>query len=299
MNAAGRPLVSVVVPCFNQARFLPESLASVSAQSYGAREIIVVDDGSGDDPAGVADRFEGVKYLRQDNRGTATARNHGLRESRGRYLLFLDADDRLLPDALAIGVEALERDPECGFVYGHVRVFGTEPDHCSCPPQSTVARNHYRELLARNYVWTPGAAMYRRVVVEAVGGFDPRAGGSADFDLNIRIARRWPIRCHGRTVLDYREHAGSQSGDPAYMLRSAVSVRRRHRRVVRRNRDERAALDVGIRSAQADYGERLLDRMAGLARGGEWRAALRCLPPLVRYHPAGLARRIGRRLRPR
>ena len=54
--------------------------------------------------------------------------------------------------------------------------------------------------------------MYRRSVIDEVGGFDPRAGGSADFDLNIRIARRWPIHCHGRLVLDYRTHPDSQSG---------------------------------------------------------------------------------------
>ena len=297
MSAGGGPVVSVVIPCFNQARFLGDALASVTAQSDVDHEIIVVDDGSADDPAGVATRFARVRCVRQENRGTAAARNQGLRASRGRHLLFLDADDRLLPDALAVGVDALERSPECGFVYGHVRLFGTASSDCRCPRQSPVEGSHYRELLARNYIWTPGAVMYRRVAVEPIGGFDPRAGGSADFDLNIRIARCWPVRCHGRTVLEYREHDGSQSSDPAYMLRSAVSVRRRHRRVARPNRDERAALAAGIRAAQADYGERLLDRMGGLVRRGDWRGALRCLTPLVRYHPSGLPRRVARRLR--
>jgi hypothetical protein len=141
--------------------------------------------------------------------------------------------------------------------------------------------------------------MYRREALETVGGFDPRAGGSADYDLNIRIARRWPVRCHGKLVLDYREHPDSQSGDLAYMLRSAVWVRRRHRRVGRLSREERAALAGGIRTVQADYGERLLDRMALTAREGAWWAALCSLPPLLRYHPAGLGRRLVRQVRPR
>jgi glycosyltransferase involved in cell wall biosynthesis len=292
----GSPAVSVVIPCFNQARFLVDALASVTAQGDVDHEVIVVDDGSRDDAAEVSARFARVRCLRQENQGTATARNQGLRVSRGRHLLFLDADDRLLPGALAVGVDALERNPECGFVYGHVRLFGSASSDCRCPTQSTVDRSHYRELLARNYIWTPGAVMYRRMAIEEVGGFDPRAGGSADFDLNIRIARRWPVRCHGHTVLEYREHADSQSGDVAYMLRSAVSVRRRHRRTARPSRDERAALAAGIRAAQADYGERLLDRMAGFVRRGDWRRALGCLAPLVCYHPGGLPRRVVRRL---
>jgi glycosyltransferase involved in cell wall biosynthesis len=296
-SAGDRPLVSVIIPCFNQARFLADALESVARQSYPDREVLLVDDGSTDDVAGVAGRFAGVRYLPQQNQGTAAARNRGLRESRGPYVLFLDADDRLLPDALATGVDALSDHADCGLVYGHVRLLGADPAGCRCPPQGAVADAHYRELLSRNYIWTPGVVLYRRGVIEELAGFDPRAGGSADFDLNIRIARRWPMHCHGRLVLDYREHPNSQSGDPAYMLRSAVSVRRRHRRLARASHDESMALEMGIREVQADYGERLLDRLAVHARAGRWREALRCLPPLLRYHPTGLPRRIIRRLR--
>jgi glycosyltransferase involved in cell wall biosynthesis len=293
----GRPLVSVIVPCFNQARFLTDALASVARQTYAHREVVVVDDGSTDDTSKVAARVTGVHCLRQDNRGAASARNRGFRESRGAYVVFLDADDRLLPDALAAGVDAFEGHPDCGLVYGHVRLVSTEGDCRGCPPQTAVPGAHYRELLRGNYIWTPGAVMYRRAVIDAVAGFDPRAGGSADFDLNIRIARQWAIHCHGHLVLEYREHADSQSGDPAYMLRSAVSVLRRHRRYLRRSVDERIALKGGIRAVQADYGERLLDRLGRHARAGDWRLTLRCLPALLRYHPTGLARRIVRRLR--
>jgi glycosyltransferase involved in cell wall biosynthesis len=289
--------VSVIIPCFNQARFLTDSLTSVTRQSYSHCEIVVVDDGSTDDVAEVARRFAGVRCIHLPNRGTADARNRGLRESRGRFVLFLDADDRLLPEALATGVDTFVDHPECGLVYGHVRLFGSGPADCRCPPQSAVDRDHYRELLRRNYIWTPGVVLYRRGVVDEVGGFDPRAGGSADFDLNIRIARRWPIHCHGGFVLDYREHPDSQSGDCAYMLRSAVSVRRRHRSLARRSPGDRTALEAGICTVQADYGERLLDRLALDARLGHWRLALRSLPPLLRYHPTGLARRLIRRLR--
>ncbi len=293
----GPPLVSVVVPCFNQARFLTDALASVARQTYAHREVVVVDDGSTDDPGGIAAGFPGVRCFRQDNRGTAMARNRGFRESRGAYVVFLDADDCLLPDALAAGVAGFEQHQEAGLIYGHVRLLSDDGTVCGCPPQSAVPQDHYRELLRGNYIWTPGAVMYRRAVIDAVGGFDARAGGSADFDLNIRIARQWPIHCHGQLVLEYREHPESQSSDPAYMLRSAVSVRRRHRRHVRSSRTERAALAQGIRIVQGDYGERLLDRLALHVKAGDWRLVLRCLPTLLRHHPIGLLRRIVRRPR--
>src|SRR5215212_9690625 len=93
------PLVSVVIPCYNQAHFLSEAIESVLAQTHPNFEIIVVDDGSTDNTSEVAARYPGVRHIRQDNQGLAAARNTGLRESKGTCLVFLDADDRLLPNA--------------------------------------------------------------------------------------------------------------------------------------------------------------------------------------------------------
>src|SRR5437868_3561752 len=93
------PLISVVIPCYQQAHFLGEAITSVLKQTYSHHEIIVVDDGSTDDPAAVTSSYPNVRYIRQKNQGTAAARNRGLRESLGSFLVFLDADDRLLPKA--------------------------------------------------------------------------------------------------------------------------------------------------------------------------------------------------------
>src|SRR5829696_2931566 len=113
---AGAPLVSVVVPCYNQARFLGEAIESVLAQSHPLFEVVVVDDGSTDDTSEVAARYPGVRLVRQENRGLSGARNAGLARSRGEYVVFLDADDRLLPGALEAGVERLGANPQCAFV---------------------------------------------------------------------------------------------------------------------------------------------------------------------------------------
>src|SRR5262245_26551242 len=115
------PLVSVVIPCYNQAHFLREAIESVRAQTYPAVEIVVVDDGSADDTSAVAAGYPGVRCLRQQNQGLAVARNRGLAISRGDLAVFLDADDRLLPDAIAIGAGMLMSDPSLGFVAGYSR----------------------------------------------------------------------------------------------------------------------------------------------------------------------------------
>src|SRR4051812_37238486 len=88
-----RALVSIVITCFNQAHYLREAIDSVLAQTYPNFDILVVDDGSDDNTAEIAGRQAGVRYVRQRNTGLAGARNRGIAESRGEYLVFLDADD--------------------------------------------------------------------------------------------------------------------------------------------------------------------------------------------------------------
>ena len=94
--------VAVIIPTFNHARFLAEAIKSVLAQTRPADEIIVVDDGSTDDPAAVVAKFPTVRLIRQDNRGLSAARNTGLRNCKASHIVFLDADDRLLPTALEV-----------------------------------------------------------------------------------------------------------------------------------------------------------------------------------------------------
>src|SRR5215208_7052146 len=119
-------LVSVVIPCYNQAHFLGEAIESVLAQSYKDFEIVVVDDGSPDDTSEVASRYEEVRLIRQKNSGLAGARNRGLAEAEGAYVVFLDSDDRLMPEALEVGVRELASHPECAFVCGTLTYISVE-----------------------------------------------------------------------------------------------------------------------------------------------------------------------------
>src|SRR5262249_23847629 len=99
------PAAPVVIICYNHWRFLGAAIESVLRQTLRDVEVVVVDAGSTDDTPAVAARYPSVRYVHQANQGMAAARNTGIRASRGRYLCFLDADDRLLPDALAIGAD--------------------------------------------------------------------------------------------------------------------------------------------------------------------------------------------------
>jgi glycosyltransferase involved in cell wall biosynthesis len=117
------PLISVIIPVFNGERFLAGALESVVAQDAGPLEIIVVDDGSTDQSATVAQRFPSIRLIRQAQQGIAGARNTGVQAARGDYLAFLDADDLWLPGKLVRQLECFAADPALDLVFAHVRQF--------------------------------------------------------------------------------------------------------------------------------------------------------------------------------
>ncbi|HEY7545941.1 MAG TPA: glycosyltransferase [Blastocatellia bacterium] len=289
-------LVSVIIPCYNQAHFLREALESVIGQTYPHYEVIVVDDGSTDDTQKVSSTFERVRCLKQKNRGLAAARNAGFEASRGSLVVFLDADDRLLPAALEDGINSLDSHPACAFAYGHVRLIASDGSPVPTPHQVAIESDHYLELLRHNIIWTTGAIVYRREALDEVGGFNPLVSGSADFDLNARISRLFPICCSERIVLEYRHHDDSMSRDFALMLKAAVTARRLQWKFVRGSKPHQEALRTGIRAAQEDYGEKLIRQMRDRLRRGEWSGAMSGLLTLLRYYPQGIRRHAFQKL---
>jgi len=280
------PLVSVVIPCYNQAHFLSEAIESVLAQSHPNFEIIVVDDGSTDDTSEVAGCYPKVRLLRQENQGLAAARNSGLALAAGEYVVFLDADDRLLPEGLEASVEYLNARPECAFVSGRYRVIAA--DGSPLPPrrrQRYVAKDHYLELLRDNYVGPPVVIMYRRAVFESVGGFDTSVSSSADHDMSLRIARRFPVGCHRKVVAEYRWYGTNMSGNPARMLKSSQTVRRSYRKRVKGNKKHEEAIKIGIKRSQVFYGGQLRSELRTHLQEREWKRALRSMLVLLRYDP--------------
>jgi len=115
------PLVSIIIPCYNQAHYLAESIESALNQDYPNIEVIVVDDGSTDNTREVAGQYN-ITYIHQENQGRSVARNHGISKSTGEFLIFLDSDDRLLPLAVQHGMDCIVHHQECGFAYGRYRL---------------------------------------------------------------------------------------------------------------------------------------------------------------------------------
>jgi len=181
--------ISVVIPAFNAAGWLPAAVASVCSQSRPADEILIVDDGSTDDTGDVCRTFpEGVRYVRRENGGLSAARNTGVAATTGDWLLFLDADDILVPGALASLARSAE-STEAGVVYGFVlqrlgeatktRLHGI-PYAAGSPPAPAKAHFWWTAIP------TAGAALIRRSLNEEIGGFDERFRQVEDAEYWLR-----------------------------------------------------------------------------------------------------------------
>lgn len=290
LNGLNQKQVTIVIPCYNQAHFLAEAIESALRQTYQPREVIVVNDGSTDHTAAVAARYPGVRLIQQANCGLAAARNRGMAAGRGEYLVFLDADDRLLPIALETGVECLRQQPECAFAYGHVRLISEEGAALPSPVQTGVHENHYQALLRRNYIWTPGTGVYRRGPLEMSGAFLSGVDACADYELHLRLASLFSICCHDRITLEYRKHKTNMTLDIALMLKSSVSVLQLQRRRVAGNEACRQALTEGIRFVCGSYGDHLLREMEAWMRAGDWKRVMHGFLTLLKYHPRGAAK---------
>ncbi len=284
---AEKPLVSVVIPCWDQAHYLGESVESVLSQTYERVEAIVVDDGSSDNTGFVVARYPTVRYRRQPNRGAAAARNAGLEASEGDLLVFLDADDRLLEDAIDTGVAALRANPNAEIAVGACRDIDSAGRPLGVPSQPLIHRDHYLALLKSCFVLSGSSVLFTRRCLEAVDGFDEALRTGDDYDLYLRLARRFPLACHGRVVTEYRRHAFSLTADPASTLRGELGALRGQRRELH-GRPERVAFRAGRRRARRTHGEALERRLYEEARRGRWREATRCARVLLRNRPHGL-----------
>jgi glycosyltransferase involved in cell wall biosynthesis len=282
------PLVSIVITTFNQARLLGATIESALAQDYPNFEVIVVDDGSTDDTRGVASGFEGrILYQHQQNQGIAGSRNTGVRLARGKYLAFLDGDDLWDPSKVSAQVRAAELHPEAGLIASNgVQFSGTGIVRDSLLPDSmltsdttpTIGR-FMETLLAENFIPTTSQVMIPSAVLAEVGESDPRIPRASDYDLYLRIARRWPIALEPRKLTQWRYLPGSASGPIAsrvrsYALEESFVVRKL---VGSLSAAERAQLKDSLDSKISSLCEVLYQRSADVGRFG----AIKGLAPLA------------------
>jgi glycosyltransferase involved in cell wall biosynthesis len=210
MNVRRTPLVSVVVPAYNVARFVPDSVGSVLAQSMGDLECIVVDDGSTDDTVAVAKAFDDprVRVICKVNAGTVSdARNVGIAEARGELVAFLDADDWWAPHKLARQVELLERRPDLGLVYCGYAIANEDMSIRTMVHPARQGRDLRRQILLEAIgIGFASTAMVPATVLAEVGGFNLELSVSEDIDLADRIAQRYPFESVDECLVVYRLH---------------------------------------------------------------------------------------------
>lgn len=208
-------MVSVIIPCYNQGKYVDEAVDSVLAQTYRDFEIIIVNDGSTDDytKRKLADYARpSTRVIHTTNQGLSSARNNGIVEAAGTHILPLDADDKIGPTYLADAVEVLENRPEVGIVYGLTEFFGQKKGRWKLPDYSPEA------ILLENMI--PCAAVFRKADWHRVGGYNPNmVHGNEDWDLWLSLIETGKhVYRLPKTVFYYRFRAKS--------MRNAISEER-------------------------------------------------------------------------
>ncbi len=287
-NPGQNGIVSIIIPCYNQAHFLSEAIASALRQTYQSCEIIVVDDGSKDHTRQIAEKFP-VRYIYQQNEGLSAARNTGIAHSSGEYVVFLDSDDRLLPHALETGYEAFQNFPDCAMIVGNHSFISETGQWLRDCQKDTTPQDRYLQLLRCNFVENPGCAMYRRCVFETVGGFNPALAASEDYEFYLRVARHFKIFCHNKIVSEYRLHGSSMSRNPELMLAATLQVLRAEAQFIAGNRLQEKAFQEGMAIWKRKYGRELALQLARLRMRCTLSILKRKVSALLREYPIGFA----------
>ncbi len=280
--------VSVIIPCYKQAHYLAEAIGSVLSQTYSNYEIIVIDDGSPDDTAAVAAQYP-VRYIHQENQGLSGARNTGIDKSRGQYLVFLDADDRLTPNALQAGIDCFHSHPECAFVSGHHRYIKGDGSLLNEYPPELIDQNYYLALLKRNYVGMHATVMYQRYIFDIVGGFDTSLRSCEDYDLYLRIARQFLICRHHRITAEYRWHDANMTSNASRMLAAASTVLRSQQPYISSNPTYLRAYRSGLKFWRYYFAHHLLTRIYRSLKSGQIKNSWIGLNQLLKYVPVWLS----------
>jgi glycosyltransferase involved in cell wall biosynthesis len=261
------PTVTIVITTYNHARFLGEAIASVKAQRAPVAEIIVVDDGSSDDPEAVVRQHPGVTLIHQANQGLAAARNTGLRAASGTYVGFLDADDILMPNMVAANLAQFTRRPDCGFVYGAYALVDADRHLLAEVPLRETGPDAYASFLSGNVVGMHGTVLYRRDLLQEEGGFDASLRAVEDHDMYLRLARKHPVCATSERLAEYRRHDSNMSNNVPNMLATALAVQGRHRQLAASRPEWREAYRRGTAEWQAHYSGEQVNRL-----GQAWRA---------------------------
>jgi glycosyltransferase involved in cell wall biosynthesis len=275
-----KPTVSVIIPSYNCARFVTAAVDSVLAQTSPPEEVIVIDDGSTDDTRQLLAPYQDrIRYIHQTNAGISCARNRGIRESSGTLIAFIDADDRWLPQKLALQLECMEANPAVDLVHTEILYWDDRTGELALVPQERerFTGQCYREFFWHCRVLTSSVLLTRRCL-DDVGTFDKSIPGgyAEDLDLFLRISRKYSLAFVAEPLVHYRRHGTNATLNSPRMAESAFYV---FERVLRQ--DPQLLERLGSKAA--------LDYLKNLAfQAGYWYVEIGNLPRARGYFRAAL-----------
>lgn len=263
------PLVSVVIPVYNRTEFVGQAIRSAFDQTHQPIEVVVVDDGSMIDVQPALESFgETVTLIRQANGGPAAARNRGMDRARGTYVLFLDDDDFLEPDAVEQLLGALRTCPQAYWAAGHYVL--VDEEGVRLPTQRRFrleSGDAYPRMVQENAIGGPSVVLIRREPLQALGGFDESRAIqiTEDYDLWLTLAREWPLAVTSRVVANYRCHTTQATTNWARSYECRLRVLHKQRDRARPHFE--AAFQHAIARIHLEYGDSLY------YHGDDWDAA--------------------------
>lgn len=275
------------MPCYNGASYLGQSVGSVQAQTLQDWELVVVDDGSGDDSwavlTAIAAADPRVRIFRQPNSGAGAARNRALREARGRYTAFLDSDDTWNPRFLELMAAALEATPNAGIAYCGWQSLGVEGGRAAPFVPPDYENPSKLENLLENCRWPIHGALTRSTLIHECGGFDETLSSCMDYDLWLRLGTAQPLVLVPQVLAYYHHHPGEQ------ITKNSARIALNHWRVQQKFVNEHPA-------AAATLGHRRIRELTdgGLLRRGYiayWKRDLKGARQIFRFV---MKRRYGR-----
>ena len=212
-------LVSIIIPMYNSIKYIDNTIQSALNQTYPNIEIIVVDDGSTDTPETVLNKYKDrIRLIRQENAGLSHARNIGIKNSEAEYLVFLDADDYITLDKIAMEVKVLEKNQEIGWVYEssltideNKRIIRKLPDNAIKSTEQPPQGKRFHKLLIRNLM-PVNAVMIRKTCLD-VGVFDESLTSYEDWDFWLRVAAKYEVKYINKTLAFVRSRPNSMQRD--------------------------------------------------------------------------------------
>ena len=247
-KGTNNPVVTVVIPAYNSAHYISQTLDSIKAQTFTDYEVILVNDGS-DDRVELERAIEShplpVIYLSQENKGVSAARNAAIRIARGEFYAQIDADDQWLPNYLEVQLEILKANPDVAVVYPNALIVGEGPDAGVefmklSPSEGEVSF----EALVRQECVVMTSITARMSAIRKAGLYDEDLRSCEDFDLWLRLVKNiGRIIYHREPLVLYRRHAGSLSSDDIWMMHHLLAVFEKCIRTLSLTRAERKAVE--------------------------------------------------------